>query len=378
MTASIDAVATSTDIKATYRRYLQSLLAVRDPEIDDALRHAIDSTPILDRGPLLEATPPYAPGASIGDLISEGILASSFADLASTALPLDRPLYVHQETAIRKAQQGRNILVATGTGSGKTESFLLPILDSLVRERERGELAPGVRALLLYPMNALANDQMKRLRQLLVTYPHITFGRYTGDTESDPRKARDNFAALNLGEPILPNELLSRQEIRQTPPHILLTNFAMLEYLLLRPLDVDLFAHGDDSKWRFIVVDEAHVYDGSQGAEIAMLLRRVRDRVAPGRTIQCIATSATVGGDADPGAAVEQLHARAGRGRRRQPVCGAPTQVAPKIRLRTRTPEALNRASYDATAGRDGAVIVINSPADCIAAEPGSHAVMSA
>ena len=74
----------------------------------------------------------------------------------------------------------------------------------------------------------------------------------------------------------------------------------MLEYLLLRPRDMDLFAAGEDSKWRFIVVDEAHVYDGSQGAEIAMLLRRVRDRVASDRPIQCIATSATVGGDADP------------------------------------------------------------------------------
>ena len=83
---------------------------------------------------------------------------------------------------------------------------------------------------------------------------------------------------------MLPNEMLSRQEMRRTPPHLLLTNYAMLEYLLLRPLDMDLFATGEDSKWRFIVVDEAHVYDGSQGAEIAMLLRRVRDRVAPKRS----------------------------------------------------------------------------------------------
>jgi hypothetical protein len=302
MTANIDAVLTASDIKSTYRRYLQSLLAVRDPKIDAALHHAIDTTPILDKGPLLEANPPYAPGKSINDLMADGVISPGFAALDSAALPLDRPLYVHQEQAIRKARAGRNILVATGTGSGKTESFLLPILDSLVREKERGDLGPGVRALLLYPMNALANDQMKRLRQLLAGYPEITFGRYTGDTATDPRKARDNFAALNIGEPILPNELLSRQEMRQTPPHILLTNFAMLEYLLLRPLDMDLFNHGDDSKWRFLVVDEAHVYDGSQGAEIAMLLRRVRDRVAPGRSIQCIATSATVGGDSDPSA----------------------------------------------------------------------------
>ncbi|KIU18565.1 DEAD/DEAH box helicase [Mycolicibacterium llatzerense] len=302
MTNSIDAVSTSEAIKATYRRYLSSLLAVRDPKVDAALREAIDGTDMLDKGPYLEATPPYAPGKSARALISEGVLAPSFADLASDALPLDRPLYVHQEQAVRKVADGRNILVATGTGSGKTESFLFPILDSLVREREQGTLGPGVRALLLYPMNALANDQMKRLRSLLANCPDITFGRYTGETETDPRKARELFAELNIDEPLLPNEILSRQEMRERPPHLLLTNYAMLEYLLLRPLDMDLFAIGDESKWRFLVVDEAHVYDGTQGAEIAMLLRRVRDRVAPDGAIQCIATSATVGSDSDPSA----------------------------------------------------------------------------
>lgn len=302
MNSSIDAVQTSESIKATYRRYLSSLLAVRDPKIDSALRSAIDNTDMLDRGPYLEATPPYAPGKAIQDLVAEGVLAEGFSQLASAALPFDRPLYVHQEQAIRRVADGRNIVVATGTGSGKTESFLIPILDSLVREQERGGLDPGVRALLLYPMNALANDQMKRLRQLLAEYPAITFGRYTGETENDPRNARERFSELNIGEPLLPNEILSRQEMRERPPHLLLTNYAMLEYLLLRPLDMDLFGAGADSKWRFIVVDEAHVYDGTQGAEIAMLLRRVRDRVAPNRAIQCIATSATVGGDTDPSA----------------------------------------------------------------------------
>lgn len=302
MTTSIDAISTSESIKATYRRYLSSLLAVRDPKIDAALREAIDSTPMLDRGPYLEATPPYAPGKSIRELVSESVVYQGFIELESKALPLDRPLYVHQEQSIRKVAAGRNIVVATGTGSGKTESFLLPILDSLVREREVGTLGPGVRALLLYPMNALANDQMKRLRSLLAAYPDITFGRYTGETENDPRKAREAFAELNIDEPLLPNEILSRQEMRERPPHLLLTNYAMLEYMLLRPLDMDLFEAAEESKWRFIVVDEAHVYDGTQGAEIAMLLRRVRDRVAPDRAIQCIATSATVGSDSDPSA----------------------------------------------------------------------------
>ena len=137
---------------------------------------------MLTKGPLLEATPPYQAGTTLAALAGEGVLYPAFRGLASPALPLDRPLYLHQEQAIRKITAGRNVVVASGTGSGKTESFLVPILDALSAEHARGELGPGVRALLLYPMNALANDQIKRLRQLLADAPHITFGRYVGDT----------------------------------------------------------------------------------------------------------------------------------------------------------------------------------------------------
>ena len=127
--------------------------------------------------------------------------------------------------------------------------------------------------------------------------PHITFGRYVGDTPRTAREAAEKFAVLNPGQPRLPNELLSRAEMRETPPHILLTNYAMLEYLLLRPADLDLFEGAHGGHWSFIAVDEAHVYDGAKAAELAMLLRRLRDRVARGRPLRCIATSATVGDD---------------------------------------------------------------------------------
>ena len=207
---------------------------------------------------------------------------------------------MHQEQAIRKVAAGRNVVVATGTGSGKTESFLLPILDALSAERAReGTLRPGVRALLLYPMNALANDQMKRLRQMLKAAPHITFGRYVGDTKQTDREAAETFGKLNPGEPMLENELLSRKAMQATPPHILLTNYAMLEYLLLRPADMDLFEGEHAGCWQFLVLDEAHVYDGARAAEVAMLLRRLRDRVARDRPLRYIATSATVGNKAE-------------------------------------------------------------------------------
>ena len=296
MSTSFDPLATSNLIVEGYRRYLKSLLPVRDPGIAAALDHEIARSR-LTKGPLLEAAPPYKHGATLADLVAEGVLNPAFPSLASRAVPLDRPLYQHQEQAICKITAGRNVIVATGTGSGKTESFLLPILDALSAEHAAGTLGPGVRALLLYPMNALANDQIKRLREALAVAPHITFGRYVGATPRTAREAAEKFAVLNPGQPRLPNELLSRAEMRETPPHIMLTNYAMLEYLLLRPADLDLFEGAYGGHWSFIAVDEAHVYDGAKAAELAMLLRRLRDRVAGGRLLRCIATSATVGDD---------------------------------------------------------------------------------
>ena len=295
MSYGFDPLATAELITTGYRRYLRSLLPIRDPRLAAALDREISQSSMLTKGPLLEATPPYQPGATLAELADEGVLNPAFRGLASPVLPFDRPLYLHQEQAIRKITASRNVIVASGTGSGKTESFLLPILDALSTEHAHGELGPGVRALLLYPMNALANDQIKRLRQILAIAPHITFGRYVGDTRESAREAAESFSLLNPGQPQLPNELLSRVEMRATPPHLLLTNYAMLEYLLLRPADIDLFEGGYGGHWRFIVLDEAHVYDGAKAAEVAMLLRRLRDRVARGRSLSCVATSATVG-----------------------------------------------------------------------------------
>jgi hypothetical protein len=296
---SMDPLAVSTSIAETYRKYLGSLITPADPALSRALSAAVDTAARdgLTRGPFLHVQPPYAKGASASDLIEEGILSSRF-DRFGSGFPLDRTLHAHQEQSIRKVAAGRNVVVATGTGSGKTESFLLPILDAIQREATDGVISPGVRALLLYPMNALANDQLKRLRGLLAETPEITFGRYTGDTRNTDAEAAAAFDKQFPGETRLPNELLSREAMRANPPHLLLTNYAMLEYLLLRPADLDLFeSSGSEGSWRFIVVDEAHVYDGATGAEVGFLLRRLRERVGGSRPIQCIATSATVGSD---------------------------------------------------------------------------------
>ena len=205
MTDRLDPLVTGAQIEAAYKRYLKTMVAPSDGAMAEAFESTIDETDLLTKGPMLELTPPYAAGASLRELIDEGVLHPEFVTMDSAAVPIDRALYRHQETAIRKVASGRNLVVSTGTGSGKTESFLLPILNSLVSERAAGTLCPGVRALLLYPMNALANDQLARLRKMLADHPDITFGRYTGETLESQQHAERDFLASHPDERRLPN-----------------------------------------------------------------------------------------------------------------------------------------------------------------------------
>ncbi|RAZ67268.1 DEAD/DEAH box helicase [Planococcus maitriensis] len=286
-----------------YRDYLATTFPINDEEIENAFSKELRKENLLSKGPFLEVTPPYKKGASIADLVKEKVLSKEFLTLNQEEMPANRPLYTHQEKAIRKAKGKKNFVVATGTGSGKTESFMMPILNDLFFEDELKGLQPGVRALFVYPMNALANDQMKRLRSLLKNTPEITFGRYTGETEQLESKALDKFKQQNPGIEKLPNEILSRNEMRNNPPHILVTNYAMLEYLLLRPTDTAFFDGPYSDDWKFIVLDEVHSYNGANGIEIGMLLRRLKDRILKHRSfrgsLQCIATSATLGSGAE-------------------------------------------------------------------------------
>lgn len=303
---SLHPIETTEFLRSTYERYLKTIYPFQDEALRDGFWRRLGEPERLVKGPLLEASPPFETGSSIDQLVEKGVLHPSFVrlcdstrDLRKPPLPRDRPLYVHQEEAIHNVvQKRRNLVVSTGTGSGKTEAFLIPILNALLEEEEAGTLnRPGVRALLLYPMNALANDQLFRLRVLLQGYPSITFGRYTGETLEGQDDAENRFRSSPNAGPRLANERLSREEMRAEPPHLLLTNFAMLEYLLLRPQDTELFDGPTGRHWRFIVLDEAHVYDGASGIEVAMLMRRLKDRVVgsePGR-LTCIATSATIG-----------------------------------------------------------------------------------
>lgn len=292
----LDPIKTTEAIKDRYLSYLSTTFRPKDADLQKQFRERLQAEEFI-KGPILEATPPFEVGKSLNELIEEDILSDQFRRLKSKELPLDRPLYRHQEEAICKtARENRNIVVATGTGSGKTEAFLVPILNHLFQQMENGRLDPGVRALLLYPMNALANDQLKRMQSLLKNYPDITFGRYTGETRKKEKWAKEKYQNMHKKDPS-PNELISREKMIESPPHILLTNYAMLEYLMLRPEDHIFFDGEYADEWRFIVIDEAHTYTGAKGIEMTMLLRRLKDRVVqsePNR-LQCIATSATLG-----------------------------------------------------------------------------------
>lgn len=214
-TKQFNPIRTARRVEELYRDYIATTIHFADADLQGQLEEMLEKPRFLAKGPFLEAAPPYKPASSVRDLVEQEVLCESMLDLGG--FDPDRPLYVHQERAIRKALAGRNYAVVTGTGSGKTESFLLPIINDILSEFEAKGPSSGVRAMILYPMNALANDQLKRLRQLLAGTA-ITFGRYTGDTETDPGKAMKKWKNENPGQSKLPNEIISREEIRENPP----------------------------------------------------------------------------------------------------------------------------------------------------------------
>ena len=286
---SFKPIEASKNIAEEYQRYLQTIFKIDDKDYQRQLEEQLKNTGTLSAGPYLDVIDSFLPGKSVNELISEGTLTSSFAEIGAN---LERPLYKHQEEAICKIVSGRNVVVSTGTGSGKTESFLYPILNYLLQQKEHNKLDPGVRALLIYPMNALANDQVKRLRSLLEN-SNITFGVYTGQTKERYDAAIADYRKLNNREP-LKNELISREQMKETPPNILITNYAMLEYLMVRPEDNVFFGGKYGGNWKFIVMDEAHVYSGTTGIEVGMLIRRLNASLSS-ENIQFILTSATLG-----------------------------------------------------------------------------------
>ncbi|MEV5641266.1 DEAD/DEAH box helicase [Streptomyces flaveolus] len=296
------------DLRRALAAYLTTSFALADDDVREELEAFLERPESrLFRGPYLRVRTPFreAPRGweQVLDWYPDGF----------------RP-YTHQATAWQRLSSKSGhapepTIVTTGTGSGKTESFLIPILDHCARARAAG--VKGVKALLLYPMNALADDQARRIDNLLAKNPalsSVTAGVYIGGTagnrppEDEDEDAPGSYAREAGASTITPAQLspdsrliTDREAIRANPPDLLLTNYKMLDLLLQRVPDVPLWRDGGLT---YVVLDEFHTYDGAQGTDVAMLLRRLgaaTGKAEPGRplgTITPVATSATLGGGA--------------------------------------------------------------------------------
>ncbi|WP_328708861.1 DEAD/DEAH box helicase [Microbispora hainanensis] len=229
--------------------------------------------------PYLSLNPNFAPGGSITQLIGQGLLVEECErifrvgkDDSAEGHVLN--LHRHQREAVEIARTGASYVLTTGTGSGKSLSYIVPIVDWVLRQKESGAYQPGVKAIIVYPMNALANSQVHELDKFLKEgygpgREPVTFRRYTGQEKGH-----------------------ERQQILADPPDILLTNYVMLDLVLTRPGERDsLITAARGLRW--LVLDELHTYRGRQGADVAMLVRRVRD-ACEADEIQCVGTSATM------------------------------------------------------------------------------------
>ncbi|MCH1909743.1 DEAD/DEAH box helicase [Stenotrophomonas sp. Y6] len=205
--------------------------------------------------------------------------------------------HAHQGRAFARltGEQARSTLVATGTGSGKTECFLYPILEHCREQRELGR--SGIKAIILYPMNALASDQASRLAKEILRTPAlagIRAGLYVGEAPAEESSRVQQLADGGF------SIITDRNALRENPPDILLTNYKMLDFLLIRAADTPLWARQRPDTLRYLVVDELHTFDGAQGTDLACLIRRLKGRLEtpPGQLV-CVGTSATLGSDGE-------------------------------------------------------------------------------
>jgi superfamily II DNA/RNA helicase len=286
---SLDVFSLRDTVVSEYKKFATSFTTIHAEDI----RQQVEAIYAKERywpEPLIQINPSYKRTATVATLVASGLLEPTCAEIFRTSptpeLPRGEPLalYKHQEQAIALASQGESYVVTTGTGSGKSLCFFIPIVNAVLAEKRAG--APrGTRAIIIYPMNALANSQLEELYKFISNIrgeQPVTFARYTGQEEADERR-----------------------RISENPPDILLTNFMMLELLMTRQDPLDRKVIGNCAGLRFLVLDELHTYRGRQGADVALLVRRVRERLSPER-LQCIGTSATM---ASEGSLKDKSHA---------------------------------------------------------------------
>lgn len=263
----MDAFRLHNRVLSDYHDYVRSFLNIADPHVRAFVEEELARGRLWPE-PLLQLNPAYEKGRTVQELVDEGLLhplcARVFADEGGCPFHL----YIHQEQAIRLAHQGHSYVLTTGTGSGKSLTYFIPIVDHVLKHRPERH---SVRAIIVYPMNALINSQLESIRRLTARVPDfpVRFARYTGQESMEERQA-----------------------ILDDPPHVILTNYVMLELMLTRPHE-RVFVERAIAELQFLVLDELHTYSGRQGADVAMLVRRLRER-SGNPNLLCIGTSATM------------------------------------------------------------------------------------
>ena len=264
----------SHQIKRGIEDFLRTTFPVSNPFFNGIFERVFDKEEELFKGPYITIKLPFRTGA---------IDNNFFNDIPTQHIP-----YLHQETAFKRLQEdsAQSTIIATGTGSGKTECFMYPILDYCYNHRAED----GIKVIIIYPMNALAIDQARRLARNIYNNPNlrnrITAGLYIGQKEHKSSMA------------MTPEKIITdRDTLRLKPPDILLTNYKMLDYLLIRPNDYKLWKFNKPDTLKYLIVDELHTFDGAQATDLACLIRRLKSRLqCPENHLCCVGTSATIGG----------------------------------------------------------------------------------
>lgn len=274
----MDVFAFRNHIIEDYARFSRSFTKLRAEDIQRYVDQAY-AEGCFWPAPLIHLNPNFVPGKTIDQLVTEGVLEPECQHIFRTGKGEGCPgrslrLHRHQEEAVRLAQNGTSYVLTTGTGSGKSLAYFIPIVHDVLKRRRQGDAAKGVAAIVVYPMNALCNSQLEELEKFLSRgyepgREPVTYARYTGQESKEERQA-----------------------IAANPPDILLTNYVMLELLMTRQNPEDLAVMQGAAGLRFLVLDELHTYRGRQGADVALLVRRVRQRLNP--RLQCVGTSATM------------------------------------------------------------------------------------
>ena len=280
-------------VQQDYLGYVQTFQQFQNPVIRDWVLDRIKNGALLWKPPYIQLARPFQPGESLGEMINAGILHPQIStifrrDLGNQASAPIHP-HKHQSVAIRKVLSGKNVIVATGTGSGKSFAFGIPIVSDALSRHAQG--VRGIQAVIIYPMNALANSQYDDFSRRLHD-SGLRIALYTGDTKSKPTEAIQVYRETTGRDQPFDCEVLSREEIQHNPPDILMTNYVMLELLLTRFEDRVLFSH--QGILRYLVLDEVHTYSGSRGADVAALIRRLKQHTGTIGQLRCIGTSATV------------------------------------------------------------------------------------